>query len=468
MSSALKPALPQGAGGQTGTAQNNSALNNVGGAQALNHNSQGHAHLGHHAHMGQNMAHIPQNLGHMQQNMGHIPHLGHVGGNSTHLPGGFNASQGAKGANYSAPLSLVQEKPPSQVNASQPLALTRTPEKEAETLQPDQPSQSNGTSESPKIEASNSAEPAAETPAPEPKVSPVKSGPSEEKEKVVEPVLDKNGDDIAKPIVPETPTANTEAPSPAKPTPVESEPSVPEEQIKNKEPSPVVPEKPKEVLSPSDKVETPIEKPTSPLKTLESKAEPEPKPVVAEEPPKKEEPAAATFVEEKKEEKPAPAPESAPTPAKEPVAEEKPVDKIDTKEKVEDIPPVEALVDSPAKPIEAAVEKSPAKESPAKLAQSPVTPAPKKTEIKPKSTLKLATVTPTLSRKRKKDLKMPLQNDGPSPPKRVPTTPKEKPSPDTPKADTPSLADSMLTPDSRSSKRNRTKVRKTCNYIIFK
>lgn len=460
MSSALKPALPQGAGGQTGTAQNNSALNNVGGAQALNHNSQGHAHLGHHPHMGQNMAHIPQNLGHMQPNMGHIPHLGHVSTNSTHLPGGFNASQGAKGANHSAPLSLVQEKPPSQVNASQPLALTRSPEKEAEPVQPVQPSQSNGTSESPNIEASNSAEPTAETSALEPKASPVKSGPSEEKEKVVEPVIEKNGDDGAKPIVPETPTANTEAPSPAKPTPVESEPSVPEEQIKNKEPVPVVPEKPKEVLAPSDKVETPVEKPTSPLKTAESKPEPEPKPVVAEEPPKKEEPAAAAPpIEEKKEEKPAPTPAPAAEPAKESVTEEKPVDKIDAKEKVEEIPSVEAVADSPAKPTEAAVEKSPGKESPAKPAQSPVTPAPKKTEIKPKSTLKLATVTPTLSRKRKKDLKMPLQNDGPSPPKRVPTTPKEKPSPDTPKADTPSLADIMLTPDSRSSKRNRTKVR---------
>ncbi|VVC98127.1 unnamed protein product [Leptidea sinapis] len=170
LNSALKPVLPQPGVPQTGS-QSSPAKANVANANHAVGLPQGAQNSVHHASnnlVGQNLIqHIPNtpppavhavpsmapvsaNMAQMAQNMSHHGNLSHVTQNSV-TPVNVAASP-TKSATTSAPLSLVQDK----ASPSQPLALTRTPEKKE--VEAGLPNQSNGTIESPKS-ASNATVP---------------------------------------------------------------------------------------------------------------------------------------------------------------------------------------------------------------------------------------------------------------------------------------------------------------------
>ncbi|CAH2047570.1 unnamed protein product, partial [Iphiclides podalirius] len=155
MNSALKPVLPQPGvpqpGGQASPAKGNVASANH--AVGLPQGAQNSLHHGSNSLVGQNLIHhvnapqppvhavpsmapVTANMAQMAQNMSHHGNLSHVTQNSIPPP------SPSKTATTGAPLSLVQEK----ANTSQPLALTRTPEKK----EPDSSSHANGTIESSK------------------------------------------------------------------------------------------------------------------------------------------------------------------------------------------------------------------------------------------------------------------------------------------------------------------------------
>lgn len=154
MNSALKPVLPQPGvpqpSGQPSPAKGNVATVNhtVGhpqGAQnSLHHgtNNLVGQNLTHHApppplppHAVPSMAPVPANMVQMAQNMSHHGNLSHVTQNSVPPP-----TTGSPSKPTTSPLSLVQDK----VNVSQPLALTRAPEKK----EPDSTGPANGTIDS--------------------------------------------------------------------------------------------------------------------------------------------------------------------------------------------------------------------------------------------------------------------------------------------------------------------------------
>lgn len=189
MSFALKPALPQATGNQVNSPATPSK---TAVATSLNHNSQpivgqmmpqnanshnqGMSVLGQNAalltqnaaHLAQNAAHLAQNIAHPSQNMTHITqtmaqmahnmsnhgNLSHIAPPQTtaHVP---NFPVQVKKPTDSSPLSLVQDKATVQVGTGQPLALTRTLDKKDSDLPTSSHSQSNGTGESPKLTPHN-------------------------------------------------------------------------------------------------------------------------------------------------------------------------------------------------------------------------------------------------------------------------------------------------------------------------
>ncbi|XP_047025469.1 proteoglycan 4-like isoform X2 [Helicoverpa zea] len=411
MNSALKPVLPQPGvpqpGGQASPAKGNVATANhtVGhpqGAQNSLHHASNNLvgqNLTHHApapplpHAPPPMAPVSANMAQMAQNMSHHGNLSHVTQNSVG-PSNLAASP-SKGGNPITPLSLVQDKA---------LALTRTPEKN----EPDSTGHANGTIESPK---SGSNAPAALKPQ--------------------NPESNKDKQDIAKtspstPKPPEKPASapstpqKTEAATPSTASTVDG-PSQPKVATAN-EPPEKSPSKPSELkpaptadVAPTQSDSKPVpesandsqlqEKAPTPVKQDPPAAEsakvenvPEVKPEEKKEEPKVEQ-KPATTTEEKKEEVVADKPEKSESPKKEEVVE-KVVEKVE--EKVED-----------------------------KKAE----PKPAKVESKPKSTMKLATVTPPMRKRRQ--VSPSKSSEGP--------TPAKKP------------AEGESTPDTRM-KRNRTKV----------
>ncbi|XP_050348597.1 proteoglycan 4-like isoform X2 [Nymphalis io] len=388
-----QPGVPQ-PGGQASPAKGNVASANhaVGlpqGAQnSLHHGSNNLVgqNLIHHAptpqlpnHAVPSMAPVSANMAQMAQNMSHHGNLSHVTQNSI-TPANIAASP-SKSATTSAPLSLVQDK----ANASQPLALTRTPEKK----EPDSTGQANGTIESPKS-ASNA--------------------PSTLKPHNPEPKQDKQ--DIAKT-------------SPSTPKPPEKAASAPS-----------TPQKP-ETSNPVSQADSPAQ----------------PKVATANEPPEKS-PSKPTEL------KPAPAADVAPTQSdSKPVPESANDNQIQEKssppqkESMECVKPEiakeekkEEVIEKPVKSSEDKVEEKPEppkqeepenqqKDEKIEEKKSEVKTLAIKTEVKvtPKSTLKLATVTPPMRKRRQVSEKA----DGPTPPKKA--------------------TEGDNTPDTRT-KRNRTKV----------
>ncbi|XP_049872438.1 proteoglycan 4-like isoform X2 [Pectinophora gossypiella] len=421
MNSALKPVLPQPGvpqpGGQASPAKANVA--NANHAVGLPQGAQNSMHHGTNNLVGQNLTHhapappapahpvpsmapVTANMAQMAQNMSHHGNLSHVTQNSV-TPTNVAASPN-KSASTSAtgPLSLVADKP-------QPLALTRTPEKkDSET-----PGQSNGTVESPKS-ASNA--PAA--------LKPQNPEPNKEKQ------------DIAKtsPSTPKPPEKPTSAPT----TPQKSEPAVPvsttdgasqpkvatANEAPEKSPSKPVELKPAPTadVAPTQSDSKPVpesandsqlqEKAPTPQKSSDAPAEA----AKAESPAKPEE-----KKEEPKPEKPAPNG----TEEKEPKEEAK----VEKKEEVKSEPPkkeesVEKEPQKPQKPEEKQEEKKPETKTPAKESKAA------------KSTIKLATVTPPMRKRRQTS---PKPSEGPTPAKKA------------------ALEGEASTPDSRI-KRNRTQV----------
>lgn len=427
MNSALKPVLPQPGvpqpGGQSSPAKGNvaNANHSVGlpqGAQnSLHHgtNNLVGQNLTHHApaapqlppHPAPSMAPVSANMAQMAQNMSHHGNLSHVSQNSV-TPTNMAASPN-KSASTSAPLSLVQDKP-------QPLALTRTPEKK----EPDSAGHSNGTVESPKT-ASNA--PAALKP----------QNPETNKEKP----------DIAKtsPSTPKPPEKAISAPStPQKPEvaiPASSTdgPSQPKVATANEAPekSPSKPSEPKPAptadVAPTQSDSKPAPEAANDSQLKEDKKEPEKAPV-----PQKAEAAVAETAktespakpEEKKEEPTVSVPAPAPSVTDEKKEEFK-------QEKKEEVPR------EPAKKEEVAEKPKPDEKPEEKKIETKA--ALKETKAPARSTLKLATVTPPMRKRRQTS---PKANDGPSPAKK--------------------LADGDSTSDART-KRNRTQVCKVC--VIF-
>ncbi|XP_053604396.1 proteoglycan 4-like isoform X2 [Plodia interpunctella] len=416
MNSALKPVLAQQPGGQASPAKANVATANhaVGlpqGAQnSLHHASLVGQNLTAHVpaaqplpHAAPSMAPVTANMAQMAQNMSHHGNLSHVTQNSV-TPTNMAASP-SKSASTSAPLSLVQDKPTAPT-PSQPLALTRTPEKK----EPDSTGHANGTIDSPKSGANapaslkphnpepnkdkqDIAKTSPSTPKPPEKPSTPNNAPNtpQKSEGANNPVSQTDG-----PVQPKVATANEPAEkSPSKPTELKPSPTadvaptqsdskpVPESandsQLQEK---PATPTKPEASTAESSKTE-------SPAKPEEKKEEP-----------KVEESQDATENKEEKLDK------------SEPAKEEPEPEQPQKVEKVE-------------APIEKVEEKKPDVKTPAK-------------EVKPtpKSTLKLATVTPPMRKRRQASLNKTA--DGPSPPKKA-------------------ASEAEVTPDSRS-KRNRTKV----------
>ncbi|KPI95891.1 hypothetical protein RR46_11604 [Papilio xuthus] len=307
------------------------------------------------------MAPVTANMAQMAQNMSHHGNLSHVTQNSVPPP------IPSKPVSTSAPLSLVQEK----ANTSQPLALTRTPEKK----EPDSSSHANGT-----IESSKTGTNAPTT------------------LKAQNPETNKDKQDIAKT-------------SPSTPKPPEKSP-----------------EKPSSTQCTPQKIDSP-----NTLSQTESPAQP--KVATANEAPEK----SPTKPSELKPTTPA---DVAPT-----QGDIKPVPETanSSQDKVSPSPPQEQepvsdslKPDSPLKPEEKKEEPS-AKASPEEKVEEKKVEA--KTTIKPevkatpKSTMKLATVTPPLRKRRQ--LSPTKATDGVTPAKK--------------------LSDVDSTPDTRI-KRNRTKV----------
>ncbi|KAJ2951240.1 hypothetical protein O0L34_g5642 [Tuta absoluta] len=451
MNSALKPVLPTpGAqpGGQASPAKANVANANhaVGhpqGAQnSLNHGSNNLVgqNLTHHApappppaHPVPSMAPVTANMAQMAQNMSHHGNLSHVTQNSV-APTNMAASP-SKSASTSSPLSLVADKPV-------PLALTRTPEKKDS----DSPGPANGTVESPKSASNASVA-----------LKPQNSEPNKEKQDIA-----KTSPSTPKP--PEKPASvPTSAPTNAPATPQKVEPAVPvstadgpsqpKVATANEAPekSPSKPAEPKPAptadVAPTQSDSKPVpesakdsqvqqnqEKPATPATPQKLEAKPEP-PVAA----KAESPAKP---EEKKPEEPKPAENPAQNNSEEKVVKpEVKEDKVDTKEeKPEKKEEAKPEASKPEEPVVKQAQEAPkveevkpeAKPEPEKKLEPKTTPR-AKAAPKP-TTMKLATVTPPIRKRRHTSPKA----DGPTPAKKAAT---EEPS----------------TPDSRK-KRNRTQV----------
>lgn len=415
MNSALKPVLSAGvpqAGGQASPAKGNVAgVNPAGHPQGALNSAPHHLvgqNLTHHApatppapsHAVPSLAPVSANMAQMAQNMSHHGNLSHMGQNSV-TPSNTAASP-SKGA--STPLSLVQDK----ANASQPLALTRTPEKkDAESTV----AQANGTIDSPKSAASapmilkpqnpeankdklDIAKTSPSTPKPPEKPlsalnTPQKNEPSNvhvQAEGLAQPKLTTASEPPEK--SPSKPTEPKASPT-ADVAPTQTEPKPAPESANNSQSAEklIVPQKP-EALANECKKEVPEKEPAKPEELKKDE------PQVENNVPSQEIPKAP---EEKK-------------------PEEKDSEPLKYEEKVESVPEKVEEKKIPER-----------KTSIAKVA-----------EAKPaKSTMKLATVTPPVRKRRQTS---PFKTDGVSPKK---------------------LADSD-TPDTRS-KRNRTQVK----YHIF-
>ncbi|XP_073955583.1 uncharacterized protein isoform X1 [Choristoneura fumiferana] len=352
------------------------------------------------AHAAPSMAPVSANMAQMAQNMSHHGNLSHVTQNSV-AP--VLAASPAK-VTPAAPLSLVQDKPATPV-PSQPLALTRTPEKkDADSTVP--PGPPNGTVDSPK---------------------PASNAPATLKPQNPEPSKDI---DIAK-ISPSTPKP-PEKPAPAPSTPQKAEPANPNQAADPTQPKVATaneaPEK-----SPA-KPSEPKPAPTADVAPSQSDSKPVPESAKAGQcqekvpTPQKQDPPATDSVkvdnapkEEKK-----PEPEKVEKPVPKPV-EEPP--KQEPEPKKPEAPKKEEKPVEPVEKLEKPEEKVEEKKAEAKV--------PAKTEVKaaPKSTLKLATVTPQMRKRR--HVSPTKSSDGHSAAKKA--------------------AEDPSTPDSRS-KRNRTKV----------
>lgn len=333
------------------------------------------------AHAAPSLAPVSANMAQMAQNMSHHGNLSHVGQNSVAPPAPPAAAAAASPAKPGAPLSLVADK----VTPSQPLALTRTPEKKDPEVNA---AQANGTVDSPKA-ASN----------PPPALKPQN------------PELNKDKQDITK-----------TSPSTLKPP---EKPITPQKAEANNLVGPADgPAQPK-VASVATANEPPEKTPSKP-------SEPKPTPTAD---------VAPTQTESK------PAPESANNASEKPV---KKVEELKTEDKVgpakveekkEELKLEKLVVAADDKKSEPVVEKKEGKvEVPEiveeKKPEPSKTPILKANESKPaKSTMKLATVTPPVRKRRQTSPSK--TNDTPSTTKKV--------------------ADGDNTPDSRS-KRNRTQV----------
>lgn len=412
MNSALKPVLPQPGvaqpGGQASPAKANVAnVNHAVGHPQGAQNSLHHAsnnlvgqNLTHHApapppvvplgHVAPPMAPVSANMAQMAQNVSHRGNLSHVTQNSVG-PSNLAASP-SKGGNPNTPLSLVQDKA---------LALTRTPEKN----EPDSAGHANGTIDSPKSGT---------------------NAPSTLKPQ--NPELNKDKQDIAKtsPSTPKPPEIQSSLPS----TPQKNEPS-------NSTGPTEAPEQPK-VATASEPLEKSPSKPTD-LKpataadVAPSQSDTKPVPESANDssiqekvptPVKPDSPSAdivksqSSDVEEKKDE---PKPEQKPQQNDDNKKEEVKLEKSESTKKEE-----ESTVEKSDK-VEKLEEKVDDKKNDVKTA---------KAETKPKSTIKLATVTTPMRKRRQASPSR--SSDGVSSSKK-------------------SVGDGDSTPDTRT-KRNRTKV----------
>ncbi|CAG9562686.1 unnamed protein product [Danaus chrysippus] len=392
MNSALKPVLPQPgvpqAAGQSSPAKGNVATANH--AVGLPQGAQNSLHHGSNNLVGQNLVHhviVPQlpshaapsmapvsaNMAQMAQNMSHHGNLSHVTQNSV-TPANIAASP-SKSATTSSPLSLVQE---SKSTPSQPLALTRTPEKK----EPDSTGTANGTVESPKSGSS----------------APVTLKPQNPEQKQDKQDIAKTSPSTTKP--PEKPASSPPKAEPSNPVSQTDSPVQPKVATAN-EPPEKSPSKPTELKSSPTADVAPTQSDSKPVPESANENQvqekpPTPKPEIESESPKVE-----PVKEENKEEPEKPAPEIEEKPEKKPESPKEPeVEKVVKDEKVENKPDV--------KPNAAKAE-------------------PKTS----KPTLKLATVTPPMRKRRQVSDKE--------------ATPAKK------------VAESDSTPDTRT-KRNRTKV----------
>lgn len=412
MNSALKPVLPQPGvpqpGGQASPAKGNVATANhtVGlpqGAQNSLHHASNNLvgqNLTHHApappipHAPPPMAPVSANMAQMAQNMSHHGNLSHVTQNSVG-PSNLAASP-SKGGNPITPLSLVQEKA---------LALTRTPEKN----EPDSTGHANGTIDSPKSGSNASAALKPQNPeANKDKQDIAKTSPSTPKppEKPSSALSTPQKTDAANLVstvdgaaLQKVATAN-EVPEKSPSKPSELKPAPAADVAPTQSDSKPVPEAANDT---QEKALTPVKQDPPPTESAKveivPEAKPEPEKEKKEEAKAEQKPAAST--EEKKEEV-ADKPEKTESPKKEEVVE-KVVEKVEEKEtKIEDKKPE---------------------------------PKPAKVESKPKSTMKLATVTPPMRKRRQ--VSPSKTGEGPGPVKKS--------------------ADGESTPDTRM-KRNRTKV----------
>ncbi|XP_075975428.1 uncharacterized protein LOC142976088 isoform X3 [Anticarsia gemmatalis] len=340
------------------------------------------------------MAPVSANMAQMAQNMSHHGNLSHVTQNSVG-PSNLAASP-SKGGNANTPLSLVQDKA---------LALTRTPEKN----EPDSTGHANGTIDSPK-----SATNAPSTLKPQ------------------NPESNKDKQDIAKtsPSTPKPPEKPSSAPStPQKPESANTAstadgPAQPKVATAN-EPPEKSPSKPTELkpAQPADVAPTQSDSKPVPESANDSQLQEKAPTPVKQDPPAAE--SAKTESVEAEEKKEEPKVEQKPQQNDEEKKEEPKVEKSESPKKEtvekEPEPPVEK-VEKPEKVEEKVEEKKPE-----------VKPA--KAEAKPKSTLKLATVTTPMRKRRQASPSK--SSDGVSPAKKP--------------------ADGDSTPDTRT-KRNRTQV----------
>ncbi|XP_068633886.1 nucleolar protein dao-5-like isoform X2 [Battus philenor] len=405
MNSALKPVLPQPGvpqpGGQASPAKANVASANhaVGlpqGAQnSLHHGSNNLVgqNLTHHvnapqppAHAVPSMAPVTANMAQMAQNMSHHGNLSHVTQNSIPPP------SPSKTATTGSPLSLVQEK----ANTSQPLALTRTPEKK----EPDSSSHANGTIESSK---SGSNAPAAL--------------------KAQNPESNKDKQDIAKtsPSTPKPPEKSPEKPSSTQCTPQKNESPNPVNQTESTTPLKVATANEAPEKSPSKPSEV---KPAPPADVAPTQSDNKPFLEAANDSQDK----VTTSTPQVQD------PESE---SSQPDSPTKPEDKkIEPSEKPQEEKSEEVKENSEPVKQEEQTEKTPKHEDKVEE-KKPEVKTPLKPEVKvtPKSTMKLATVTPPMRKRRQ--LSPTKAADGATPAKKS--------------------LDVESTPDTRI-KRNRTKV----------
>ncbi|RVE55025.1 hypothetical protein evm_000392 [Chilo suppressalis] len=407
MNSALKPVLPQAGpqpGGQASPAKANVA--NINHAVGHPQGAQNSLHHGTNNLVGQNLTHhvpapqvaphavpsmapVSANMAQMAQNMSHHGNLSHVTQNSV-TPANVAASP-SKSASTSAPLSLVSQ---DKANTSQPLALTRTPEKK----EPDSTGQANGTVDSPKS-ASNA--------------------PTVLKPQNLEPNKEKQ--DIAKtsPSTPKPPEKPSSVPTTPQKSEVANPPGPPDNQVQPK------------VATANEQTEKPA-KPT----------EPKPTPTADTAPTQSDSKPLPESAKDSQLQEVAPTP---PTPAKveAPAAEsaktENPVKAEEKKEeaKEEKPQPVQEKKEDAAQPAKNEVTEKPLKVEEKVEEKKPEVKAPVVAEVKasPKPTMKLATVTPPMRKRRRTS--PPKSTEGPSSTKK------------------PVEGDS--TPDMRT-KRNRTQV----------